>query len=334
MTAHLATVTGAAHTRIYSVGTYRPSRVVTNDEVCQWIDSSDEWIQERSGITERRHASEGDTVVSMAAAAAQKAMEKAGIAPQEVGMVLVATVSHPYPTPSAAVEVAELIGARGAPAMDISAACAGFCYGVAIASDLIKGGSAKYVLVIGVERLTDLVNKHDRGTAFLFADGAGAVVIGPSETPGIGPVVWGGDGSQIDAINMTASATEYRDNPEIGYPTVVMAGQQVFRWAVTEMAKASKQALEAAGIAAEQLDAFIPHQANNRITDALVRAIALPDSVPVARDIVTTGNTSAASIPLAMERMLDNGEAPHGGTALLIGFGAGLVYAAQVVTLP
>ena len=334
MTAHLATVPGAAHTRIYSVGTYRPSRVVTNDEVCQWIDSSDEWIQERSGITERRHASEGDTVVSMAAAAAQKAMEKAGIAPQEVGMVLVATVSHPYPTPSAAVEVAELIGARGAPAMDISAACAGFCYGVAIASDLIKGGSAKYVLVIGVERLTDLVNKHDRGTAFLFADGAGAVVIGPSDTPGIGPVVWGGDGSQIDAINMTASATEYRDNPEIGYPTVVMAGQQVFRWAVTEMAKASKQALEAAGIAAEQLDAFIPHQANNRITDALVRAIALPDSVPVARDIVTTGNTSAASIPLAMERMLDNGEAPHGGTALLIGFGAGLVYAAQVVTLP
>lgn len=334
MTAHLATITGAAHTRIYSVGTYRPSRVVTNDEVCQWIDSSDEWIQERSGITERRHASEGDTVVSMAVAAAQKAMEKAGISPQEVGMVLVATVSHPYPTPSAAVEVAELIGARGAPAMDISAACAGFCYGVAIASDLIKGGSAEYVLVIGVERLTDLVNKHDRGTAFLFADGAGAVVIGPSETPGIGPVVWGGDGSQIDAINMTASATEYRDNPEIGYPTVVMAGQQVFRWAVTEMAKASKQALEAAGIAAEQLDAFIPHQANNRITDALVRAIALPDNVPVARDIVTTGNTSAASIPLAMERMLDNGEAPHGGTALLIGFGAGLVYAAQVVTLP
>lgn len=334
MTTQLASVTGAPHARIYSVGTYRPSQVVTNEEVCQWIDSSDEWIQERSGITERRHASKDETVVSMAVAAASSAIEKAGISPQEVGMVLVATVSHPYPTPSAAVEIAELIGSRGAPAMDISAACAGFCYGVAIASDLIRCGSAKYVVVIGVERLTDIVDKHDRGTAFLFADGAGAVVIGPSDTPGIAPVVWGGDGSQIEAINMTASATEYRDNPEIGYPTVTMAGQQVFRWAVTEMAKASKQALAAAGISAEQLDAFIPHQANNRITDALVRAIALPDSVPVARDIVTTGNTSAASIPLAMERMLEKGEAPHGGTALLIGFGAGLVYAAQVVTLP
>lgn len=334
MTLQLASVTGAPFARIYSVGTYRPTQVVTNEEVCQWIDSSDEWIQERSGITERRHASKDETVVTMAVAAASSAIEKAGISPQEVGMVLVATVSHPYPTPSAAVEIAELIGARGAAAMDISAACAGFCYGVAIASDLIRCGSAKYVVVIGVERLTDIVDKHDRGTAFLFADGAGAVVIGPSDTPGIAPVVWGGDGSQIAAINMTASATEYRDNPEIGYPTVTMAGQQVFRWAVTEMAKASKQALEAAGITAEQLDAFIPHQANNRITDALVRAIALPDSVPVARDIVTTGNTSAASIPLAMERMLENGEAPHGGTALLIGFGAGLVYAAQVVTLP
>lgn len=334
MTTQLASVTGAPHARIYSVGTYRPSHVVTNEEVCQWIDSSDEWIQERSGITERRHASKDETVVSMAVAAASSAIEKAGISAGEVGMVLVATVSHPYPTPSAAVEIAELIGARGAAAMDISAACAGFCYGVAISSDLIRCGSAKYVVVIGVERLTDIVDKHDRGTAFLFADGAGAVVIGPSDTPGIAPVVWGGDGSQIAAINMTASATEYRDNPEIDYPTVTMAGQQVFRWAVTEMAKASKQALEAAGITAEQLDAFIPHQANNRITDALVRAIALPDSVPVARDIVTTGNTSAASIPLAMERMLENGEAPHGGTALLIGFGAGLVYAAQVVTLP
>ena len=178
------------------------------------------------------------------------------------------------------------------------------------------------------------MDKHDRGTAFLFADGAGAVVIGPSDTPGIAPVVWGGDGSQIDAINMTSSSVAFRDNPELGYPTVVMAGQQVFRWAVTEMAKASNEALERAGITADQLDAFIPHQANNRITDALVRALNLPDSVSVARDIVTSGNTSAASIPLAMERMLENGEAPPGGTALLIGFGAGLVYAAQVVTLP
>lgn len=330
----LASTSGSPHARIISVGTYRPSRVVSNAEVCEWIDSTDEWIRERSGIIERRHASAEDTVVSMATTAALNAIASAGISATEIGMILLATVSHPYATPSAAAEVGELIGARGAPAMDISAACAGFCYGVAIASDLIRGGSAKYVLVIGVEKLTDLVNKHDRGTAFLFADGAGAAVIGPSDTPGIAPVVWGGDGSQIDAINMTSSSVAFRDNPELGYPTVVMAGQQVFRWAVTEMAKASNEALDKAGITVDQLDAFIPHQANNRITDALVRAINLPDTVPVARDIITSGNTSAASVPLAMERMLENGEAPHGGTALLIGFGAGLVYAAQVVTLP
>lgn len=334
MATELASTIGSPHARILSVGTYRPDRVVTNAEVCEWIDSTDEWIRERSGITERRHASDQETVVSMATAAGLKAIAAAGISPSDIGMILLATVSHPYPTPSAAVEVGELIGARGAPAMDISAACAGFCYGVAIASDMVRGGSATHVLVIGVEKLTDIVDKHDRGTAFLFADGAGAVVIGPSETPGIAPVVWGGDGSQIDAINMTSSSVAFRDNPELGYPTVVMAGQQVFRWAVTEMAKASTDALEKAGITADQLDAFIPHQANNRITDALVRALNLPDSVSVARDIITSGNTSAASIPLAMERMLENGEAPPGGTALLIGFGAGLVYAAQVVTLP
>ncbi len=334
MAIELASTIGSPHSRILSVGTFRPARVVTNAEVCQWIDSTDEWIRERSGIVERRHASDQDTVVSMATAAGLKAIAAAGISASDIGMILLATVSHPYPTPSAAVEVGELIGARGAPAMDISAACAGFCYGVAIASDMVRGGSAKYVLVIGVEKLTDIVDKYDRGTAFIFADGAGAVVIGPSDTPGIAPVVWGGDGSQIDAINMTSSNVAFRDNPELGYPTVVMAGQQVFRWAVTEMAKASNEALEKAGITADQLDAFIPHQANNRITDALVRALNLPDSVSVARDIVTSGNTSAASIPLAMERMLENGEAPPGGTALLIGFGAGLVYAAQVVTLP
>lgn len=334
MAIELASTTGSPHSRILSVGTFRPARVVTNAEVCQWIDSTDEWIQERSGIVERRHASDQETVVSMATAAGLKAIAAAGISASDIGMILLATVSHPYPTPSAAVEVGELIGARGAPAMDISAACAGFCYGVAIASDMVRGGSATYVLVIGVEKLTDIVDKYDRGTAFIFADGAGAVVIGPSDTPGIAPVVWGGDGSQIDAINMTSSSVAFRDNPELGYPTVVMAGQQVFRWAVTEMAKASNEALERAGITADQLDAFIPHQANNRITDALVRALNLPDSVSVARDIVTSGNTSAASIPLAMERMLENGEAPPGGTALLIGFGAGLVYAAQVVTLP
>ena len=190
------------------------------------------------------------------------------------------------------------------------------------------------MLLIGVEKLTDWVNPADRGTAFLFADGAGAVVVGPSDTPGIGPVVWGSDGSQKDAITMTQSLIDYRDNGGPIFPTLEMQGQQVFRWAVGEMAKACQRALDVAGVSADDLDAFIPHQANMRITDAMVRALKLPAHVPVARDIAYTGNTSAASVPLAMDRMLETGEAPHGGTALLIGFGAGLVYASQVVILP
>jgi 3-oxoacyl-[acyl-carrier-protein] synthase-3 len=330
----LHTVTGAEHARIYSVGTYRPKRVVTNAEVCELIDSSDEWIRERSGITERRWAGEGESVVFMAAEAAKVAIERAGISASDVGLIMLGTVSHPYAFPSAAVEVGELIGARGAPAFDFSAACAGFCFGVGMASDIVRGGSAKFILVIGVERLTDYVDKHDRGTSFIFADGAGAVVIGPSETAGIGPIVWGGDGSQKDAITVSASMIDYRDGIVTEYPTAVMAGQQVFRWAVGEMPKSINQALEIAGITAQDLDVFIPHQANNRITDALVRALDLPEKVKVARDIVTAGNTSAASVPLAMDAMLQSGEAKSGDTALIIGFGSGLVHAAQVVTLP
>ena len=330
----LNTVTGAEHARIYSVGTYRPKRVVTNAEVCELIDSSDEWIRERSGITERRWAGEGESVVFMAAEAAKVAIERAGISASDVGLIMLGTVSHPYAFPSAAVEVGELIGARGAPAFDFSAACAGFCFGVGMASDIVRGGSAKFTLVIGVERLTDYVDKHDRGTSFIFADGAGAVVIGPSETAGIGPIVWGGDGSQKDAITVSASMIDYRDGIVTEYPTAVMAGQQVFRWAVGEMPKSINQALEIAGITAQDLDVFIPHQANNRITDALVRALDLPEKVKVARDIVTAGNTSAASVPLAMDAMLQSGEAKSGDTALIIGFGSGLVHAAQVVTLP
>ena len=334
MSATITPKTGAAHARILSVAGYRPERIVTNEEICERIDSSDEWIRERSGIIERRWAAHDETVVDMASAAAASAIAKSGIDPSRIGMVLCANVTHPYQTPSASAEVSARIGAVNSAAMDISAACAGFCYGVALANDLVRGGSAEYVVVIGVEKLSDWVNPDDRSTAFLFADGAGAVVIGPSDEPGIGPVVWGADGEQKDAITMTQSLIDYKENGGELFPTLVMQGQQVFRWAVGEMAKASQRALDAAGVAADDLDAFIPHQANMRITDAMVRALKLPEHVPVARDIAYTGNTSAASVPLAMERMLDSGEAPHGGTALLIGFGAGLVYAAQVVTLP
>ena len=333
MSARINPSIGAEYARIMSIGVHRPSRIVTNAEVCEHIDSSDEWIRERSGIIERRYAGPDESVVDMATSAAQEALTQAGITGDQVGMVILATVTHPYQTPSAAVEVASRLGTSGA-AMDISAACAGFCYGLALASDMIRGGSARYVVLVGVEKLTDWVNPEDRGTAFIFADGAGAVVVGPSDEPAIGPVVWGSDGSQKDAITMTQSLIEFRDTGSETFPTLEMQGQQVFRWAVGEMSKASQRALDVAGVAATDLDAFIPHQANMRITDAMVRALKLPAHVPVARDIAYAGNTSAASVPLAMANMLESGEAPHGGTALLIGFGAGLAYAAQVVTLP
>lgn len=334
MTAALRTSTGAAYGRIMSVGGYRPERIVTNTEMCERIDSSDEWIRERSGIIERRWAAPDESVADMATEAATEALQRAGVDANRVGMVLLATVTHPYQTPSAAAEVAYRIGATRSAAMDISAACAGFCYGVELAHGMVRTGSAEYVVVVGVEKLSDWIDPDDRGTAFLFADGAGAVVIGPSDVPAIGPVIWGSDGEQLEAITMTQSLIEYKLEGGPVFPALTMQGQQVFRWAVGEVAKVAQRALAVAGVEADDLDAFIPHQANMRITDAMVRTLKLPDHVPVARDIAYTGNTSAASVPLAMKAMLDAGEIPHGGTALTIGFGAGLVYAAQVVTLP
>ena len=329
----IAAPRGAEHARILGVGGYRPSRVVTNAEICELIDSSDEWIRERSGIETRRWAAPDESVIDMSVAAAGKAIAQAGIRPEQVRAVLVATVTHPLQTPSAAAAVAERLGATDAAATDLSAACAGFCYGVSLANDMVRGGSAEYVLVVGCEKLSDFTDSYDRSTAFIFGDGAGAVVIGPSDEPGIGPTVWGSDGSKYDAITQKASWIDVRDH-NVEFPNLTMQGQTVFRWAVWQMAPVAQRALDAAGVTADELDAFIPHQANMRITDAMIKTLKLPAHVPVARDIRETGNTSAASIPLAMERMLETGEAKSGGTALLIGFGAGLVYASQVVVLP
>jgi 3-oxoacyl-[acyl-carrier-protein] synthase-3 len=333
MAVKLNPTVGAAHARILGVGGYRPSRIVTNEEICERIDSSDEWIRERSGIESRRWAAPEESVVDMCLAAAGKAIAQAGIRPEQVGAVIVATVTHPLQTPSAAADVTHRLGATDAAAFDISAACAGFCYGVTMANDMVRGGSAEHVLVIGCEKLSDFTDSYDRSTAFIFGDGAGAVVIGPSDEPGIGPTVWGSDGSQYDAITQRASWIDVRDH-NVEFPHLTMQGQKVFRWAVWQMAPVARKALDAAGVDPEDLGAIIPHQANMRIIDAMIKTLKLPAHVPVARDIAETGNTSAASIPLAMERMLEAGEAKSGDTALLIGFGAGLVYAAQVVVLP
>jgi 3-oxoacyl-[acyl-carrier-protein] synthase-3 len=203
---------------------------------------------------------------------------------------------------------------------------------------MIRGGSSKHVLVIGVERLSDLTDIGDRGTAFIFADGAGAAVVGPSDTPGIGPVVWGSDGEQFDLIRQKEDwrdvvGTEERAGSGV-MPHLVMQGNPVFRWASYEMAKIAQATLDRSGITVDDLDVFVPHQANMRIIDAMARSMKLPERVRIARDIAYQGNTSAASIPLALDRMIDDGEARSGDTALLIAFGAGLAYAAQVVTIP
>ena len=322
------------HSRIMSVGVYRPKREVPNSEIVDAIDSSDEWIKERSGIHSRRIAGDDETVISMSVAAAESALERAGISADQLGAVICATVTYPYQTPSAATDIALRLGAPKVPAFDISAACAGFCYGVGLASDMVRGGSADYILLIGVEKLSDFTDPTDRGTAFIFADGAGAVVIGPASTPGIGPTIWGSDATAREAIMMEPSWVDLRDPDSLGWPDIKMQGQTVFRWAVYQMAPVALEALAAAGITAQELDAFIPHQANERIIDAMAKAMNLPEGIAIARDIRTSGNTSAASIPLAMDALYREGKIKSGDTALLIGFGAGLVYAAQVVQLP
>ena len=321
-----------AHSRISGIGGYRPRRVVPNSELVERIDSSDEWIRERSGIIERRFAGEGESVIDMSVFATEPALAMAGIEAAQVDVVIVATVSWPYQTPAAAPMLAERLGTKGA-AFDISAACAGYCHGIALASDLVRCGTAEHVLVVGVERLSDFTSLDDRGTAFIFADGAGAAVVSRSDTPGIGPTVWGSDGARWEAISQTESWIDVHQKG-LEWPHIGMAGQTVFRWAVWGMAPVAQQALDAAGVTADQLDAFIPHQANVRIVDAMAKKLELPADLPIARDITHTGNTSAASVPLAMERMVRHGEIPSGGLALQIGFGAGLSFAAQVVVIP
>lgn len=337
----LTVTQGLRHARIHGLGGYRPERVVTNEEIIQHIDSSDEWIRQRSGIVTRRRAAPEETVVDMAEAAAREAIAAAGIDPTRIGAVVMATVTHPYQTPAAAPELAFRLGIPNPAAFDLSAACAGYCYGISLANDMVRAGTVDYVLVVGVEKLSDFTDQYDRGSAFIFGDGAGAAVVGVSDFPGIGPTLWGSLGDQRDVITQRAAWTELRAAMEeegreepISWPAFVMQGQSVFRWAVFSMAPVAVEAVKAAGITPDDLAAFVPHQANMRITDAMIKALKLPEHVPVARDIAETGNTSAASIPLAMSRMLAEGEAPHGGLALQIGFGAGLVYAAQVVVMP
>ena len=306
---------------------------MTNDEIAGPIESSDEWIRQRTGIVTRVRAPEGQSLMDMAVEASKEAIEKSGIDPSEIDAVILATISFPYATPSGATMLAAEVGAGDAAAYDISAACAGYCYGIAQADALIRSGNSKYVLVVGGEKLSDFISPTDRSISFLLGDGAGAAIVGPSDHPGISKTVWGSDGANWDKVGMTGSILDFRDG-KTEWPTLVQEGQPVFRWAVWEMVKVAKEALEVSGLAPEDLSALVTHQANMRIIDEFAKQLELPESVVVARDIVETGNTSAASIPLAMHRLLAEGKVKSGGYALEIGFGAGLAYAAQVVELP
>jgi 3-oxoacyl-[acyl-carrier-protein] synthase III len=330
----MITLQGARHTRILGIGAYRASRIVPNADIVDLIDSSDEWIQQRSGIKSRRFATPEETVQFMSVASGREAIERAGLDPRQIDCVIVATISHLLQTPAVATAVATELGTDRAAAFDISAACAGFCHGVSLASDMVRAGTAQHVLVVGVERLSDITDPADRGTAFIFSDGAGAAVVGPSETEGIGPVVWGSDGEQFDLIRQKEDWRDVVASDSPSMPHLVMQGNPVFRWASYEMAKIAHAALDKAGVSIEDLDVFVPHQANMRIIDAMARSMKLPPSVAIARDIAEQGNSSAASIPLALNQMILDGQAKSGDLALLIAFGAGLAYAAQVVVVP
>ncbi|MEV0462686.1 beta-ketoacyl-ACP synthase III [Nocardia tengchongensis] len=342
MPALIATASPVAHAALLGLGVYRPRRVVPNAEIVDRINSSDEWIRTRSGIEARHWADDDETIVGMSAAAARDALAAAGITADQIDAVILATSSQMVLGPSAGAVVATELGMHDTAAFDVSAGCAGFCYALANGANLVRAGQARHVLVIGVERLSDLLDQDDRTCAFIFADGAGAVVVGASDVEGIGPVAWGSDGSQTAAIKQDKDFKTYfaevaaaeATGGTTERPYIRMNGAAVFRWAVTFLEKACRDALDQAGVGVEDLDAFVPHQANGRITDALVRTLHMPENIAVARDIAEAGNTSAASIPMAMEQLLRSGASKPGDTALLLGFGAGLAYAGQVVTLP
>jgi 3-oxoacyl-[acyl-carrier-protein] synthase-3 len=314
---------GATGARILGLGGYRPRRRVTNDELARMMDTNDEWIQSRVGIAERRWAGEDETLVEMAVAAGGKAIAASGLDPDEIDMVVAASASLKHPIPGIGPQVGHRLGIKRPGAFDLNAGCAGFCYSLGLVNDAIRAGSVHNALVIGVERLTDVTDMSDRSTAVIFADGAGAAVVGGSDEPGIGPVAWGSDGDQHNAIEIAA-----------GTGFMVMAGQAVYRWATTKLTDALFQAMERAGVGPEDIDVFAPHQANLRIVESMAKKLGLPERTVIARDIVQSGNTSAASIPLALTELLETGEAKSGDLALVLGYGAGLTFAGQVLRLP
>ncbi|NUT31823.1 MAG: ketoacyl-ACP synthase III [Hamadaea sp.] len=308
--------------KIVSLGHYQPARVLTNDDLAQMVETNDEWIQSRVGIKERRIA-DTETVADMAAAAAEKALAGSGLAAEEIDLVIVATCSSADRSPNVACRVATKLGLGTPAAFDVNTACSGFSYALALADQAINAGAAKHAIVIGAEKLSEITDFTDRSTCVIFGDGAGAAVVSVTaegEEPGVSPVVWGSAPS--DAIRI-----------ETWRPYIQQDGQTVFRWATTAIPPLAREVCEKAGYDPADIAAFVPHQANLRIIEPVARKVGVVNAV-VARDIVESGNTSAASIPLALSKMVERGEIKSGSPVLLIGFGGGLTYAGQVVRCP
>jgi 3-oxoacyl-[acyl-carrier-protein] synthase III len=316
---------GAPGARILGVGSAQPERVVSNAELSQYVDTSDEWIRKRVGIANRRIADKNQSLVDLAVEAGGKAVADAGLGPSDIDTVIVATCTMPAAIPHAAAQVADRIGIRAPGAFDVNAACAGFCYGLATASDMVRAGSAGNVLMIGAEKLSDWLDWTDRTTCVIFADAAGAAVVGPAQQPQIGPVAWGSAGDNVGVIGTTPAGHLYQE------------GQSVFRWATSSITPTALAAIEKAGLAPSDIDVLIPHQANLRIVEAIARQLrsaGAREGMVVADDIVESGNTSSASIPMALDHMRAAGTVRSGDVMLLVGFGAGLTYAGQVALCP
>ena len=328
-----------AHAHVVGWGKYVPRRVLTNDDLSRMVDTSDEWIRTRTGIRERHLAEDGETTSSMAVQAGQQALEVAGLSPTQLDLIVVATVTPDYLFPATACLVQDALGATGAVAFDLSAGCSGFVYGLSVAAHLLSAGVYQAALVIGAETLSRITDWTDRDTCVLFGDGAGAVVLQAGESEGgVLATVLGADGSGGDLLRVSAGGSRmpasHRTVAE-GLHFIQMKGREVFRFAVRAIPAATREVLEEAELSLADVDLLIPHQANQRIIEAAARALGVPPE-GVYSNLERYGNTSAASIPIALSEAAEGGRIQPGDLVVCVGFGAGLTWGAAAIrwTLP
>ena len=317
-------------------GKYVPSRVITNADLEKTLDTSDEWIVARTGIRERRIVEEGETTSSMSVAAGQRALEKAGISPGELDLIIIASSSPDYLTPPVSSQVQHAIGATRAAAFTLVTGCTGFIYALSTAQQFIATGTYKTVLVIGAELLSRFIDWTDRSTCVLFGDGAGAVVLKATDTPsGVLACILGSDGSGAEHLILPAGGSAHPPSLETierNMHTVRMNGPEVFKFATRILGQALRQVIRQAGLKTDDIDLFIPHQANIRIIESAAKFAGLPEK-KIFVNIHKYGNTSAASIPIALAEALDEGRATFGSTLAFVAFGAGLTWASAVVKI-